>query len=137
MRNRPTVGKLVVPYMVDERVSPIDFKQMHPGHVRKCAEQRLCGVCGKVIRHEFAFIGPADGRSCFADPWMHLDCARLSMVQCPFLGGRAWRDGEGDSDLEQQMLARYEHNMTLVRAANARSHRDEWGNWHFEALGIR
>jgi hypothetical protein len=92
-------------------------------------------VCGKKITGYLAFIGPSDGRTCFADPWMHPDCARLSMQQCPFLGGKDWRDGEGDSELEAKMLARYEGNMALFEAPDGRSHRDEWLHWHFEALG--
>ena len=130
---RPTVGRLMVPYMVDERVQPIDFKIVHGGHVRKCAERFLCGICGKRIQHveRFAFVGPDDGRRCFADPWMHVACARLAIEQCPFLADRrGWREGESNP-----LLARYEHNMALFVAPAGRSHRDDFKRWHFEALG--
>lgn len=132
---RPTVGKLTVPYMVDERVQPIDFKIVHTGHVRRCAEQSLCGICGKLIRQYFAFVGPNDGRRCFADPWMHPECARLAMQQCPFLADRrGWREEETNSVLAE-FNARYEHNMAMFTAPKGRSHRDQFGHWHFEALG--
>lgn len=136
MAARPTVGALTVPYVVDERLSPIDFKQMHPGHVRKCAEQRLCGICGKrIVGSPIAFVGPDDDRRCFADPWMHLDCARLAMQQCPFLGARrGWRGGQ--TEAERSLTGVYEHNMVLFTAPQGRSHRDDFGHWHFEALGV-
>jgi hypothetical protein len=132
---RPTVGKLTVPYVVDERRDPIDFKIMHLGHVRKCAEGFLCGICGKRIVGYFAFIGPDDDRRCFADPWMHPECARLAMEQCPFLADRrGWREEE-TSPILAEFDARYEHNMALFTAPHGRSHRDDFHHWHFEALG--
>lgn len=111
-----------MPYVVDERLEPIDFKIMHSGHVRKCAEGFLCGVCGKRIRGYFAFVGPNDGRRCFADPWMHPDCARLAMVQCPFLAGRrGWREDEKEAHpVLAELNARYEHNMALFTAPHGR-----------------
>jgi len=132
---RPLVGRLTVPYMVDERVQPIDFKIVHAGHVRKCAEQDRCGICGKPISDYRVFIGPNDGRRCFADPWMHADCARLAMQQCPFLADRrGWRETETNPTLAE-FNARYEHNMAPVLAPSGRAHRDQFGHWHFEALG--
>jgi hypothetical protein len=133
-KNRPTSGGLVVPYVVDARRQPIDFRQLQMGHVRKCAEDRRCGICGHQVRgiERLAFIGPKDGRHCFADPWMHLDCARLAMRQCPFLKGRDWRE----KDLPgQPLIDVYHGSMTLFAAPNGRAHRDEGGHWHFEALG--
>jgi len=133
---RPTVGKLTVPYVVDDRLDPIDFKIMHMGHVRKCAEDSLCGICGKRMSGYFAFIGPNDGRRCFADPWMHPECAQLAMVQCPFLSDRhGWREHDTTNPVVAEFDARYEHNMALFLAPSGRSHRDQFNHWHFEALG--
>jgi hypothetical protein len=121
--------------MVDERVQPIDFKLVHPGHVTKCAMQRRCGICGKPIRGYLAFCGPDDGRSCFGDPWMHPECGKLAMQQCPFLADRrGWRE-PADGKLSQEMLDRYTHNMALYQAPSGRAFRDAFGHWHFEALG--
>jgi hypothetical protein len=131
--NRPNVGGLTVPYVVDDRRQPIDFRA-HDGHVNKCGYNRRCGICGKPLPNgrAIAFIGPDDGRRCFADPWMHPDCARLAMQQCPFLKGRDWREQD---DRGRDLLKTYHANMVLFTAPEGRAHRDHFGAWHFEALG--
>lgn len=127
---RPKVGHLVVPFMVDAERSPIDFKALDPGHVDLCATKGRCGVCGgKIRRGPVAFIGPDDGRTCFADPWMHPACADIAMQQCPFLTGRRdWREDGGP------LLQPYSAGMVRVLADNWRAHRDLLGAWHFEAM---
>lgn len=129
-----TVGRLVVPYMVDATRSPIDFKELDEDHVDECALRTRCGICGSRIRTgPIAFIGPDDGRTCFADPWMHPKCAELAMEQCPFLTGRRdWRDPGARTD---PLTARYSDGMRIVLSHNWRSHRDPLGRWHFEAIG--
>lgn len=131
---RPKVGALTVPYMVDASRNPIDFKIVDAAHVKRCATARRCGVCGgKIRKGPFAFIGPNDGRDCFADPWMHPDCASTAMSQCPFLTGKmGWRE-DGDNPL----LHTYAHNMTLFLARDCQSHRDASGAWHFKAIDIQ
>lgn len=108
MSDRPLVGHLVVPYMVDAARSPIDFKALDPDHVDECAMRVRCGICwSKIKRGPIAFI-----------------------EQCPFLTGRrGWREG-GDEPLLQPY-----DRMVCVLAHNWRSHRDPLGRWHFEALG--
>lgn len=131
LARRPRVGHLVVPYMVDATRSPIDFKAVDADHVRRCAEERRCGICGsKIKRGPIAFIGPTDGRRCFADPWMHPECAEVAMAQCPFLTGR--RDWREDGGL---LLDPYSAGMAVVLAHNWRAHLDPFGAWHFEAVG--
>ncbi len=131
---RPTTGRLVVPYMVDATRDPIDFKELDPEHVRRCALFHRCGICGGRIKAApYGFIGPDDGRRCFGDPWMHLKCARLAMQQCPFLGARRdWRDHESRSD---PLLAPFFGNMALFAAPGGTSHQDQLHHWHFEAQG--
>lgn len=135
LMQRPQVGSLTVPFMVDERRAPIDFKAVDEAHVALCAKHRRCGVCGgKLRRGPFAFIGPTDGRRCFTDPWMHPDCARLAMQQCPFLAGRRdWRDS---SDRQNGLLRPYSAGMSVLLAPDGRAHRDQFGAWHFEAVGL-
>lgn len=131
----PTVGKLVVPFMVDATRDPIDFKVVDPSHVELCATQGRCGICGRRIRRgPIAFVGPDDGRTHFADPWMHPACADLSMGQCPFLGGRRdWREAEGRNN---PLLATYSAGMVMVLARNWRASQDHTpGGWCFEAVG--
>jgi len=119
--------------MVDATRVPIDFKALDSAHVDECATRTRCGICGARIRRgPIAFIGPADGRTCFADPWMHPECATLALEQCPFLAGRRnWREEEARTDA---LLAPYDR-MVRILADNWRSHRDGFGRWHFEAIG--
>lgn len=130
LAERPKVGHLVVPYVVDATRSPIDFKALDMDHVARCAAQTRCGVCGsRIKRGPIAFIGPDDGRTCYADPWMHPECAEVALQQCPFLGGRRdWREGG------EPLLDPYSAGMVIVLAHNWRSHRDGTGAWHFEAV---
>lgn len=134
VRERPTVGELTVPYMVEEANTPIDFKQVAPDRIEDCARNGKCGVCGgRIRRGPIAFIGPDDGRTCFADPWMHHECAVLAMYQCPFLSGRRdWRD---DGARNEPLLTTYSQGMAPFLAHNWRAHRDQGGAWHFEAVG--
>jgi hypothetical protein len=125
--------------MVDATRSPIDFKALDRAHVDACATRGRCGICGARIRRgPIAFIGPDDGRTCFADPWMHPDCADLALEQCPFLAGRRdWSDQAVAAALELTLaIDTYRPGaMVEVLADSWRSHRDPFGRWHFEALG--
>lgn len=135
LAERPKVAGLIVPFMVDQDRRPIDFKAVDSSHVSMCAKHTRCGVCGgKIRRGPFAFIGPGDGRTCFADPWLHQECASVAMQQCPFLAGRRdWSDASGRSD---PMLRVYSDGMQVTLAADGRAHRDAFGHWHFEAVGV-
>lgn len=133
LERQPTVGKLTVPYMVDAKRDPIDFKLLDKDHVKRCAVHQRCGICGGKIRGSFAFVGPDDGRRCFADPWMHPGCALIAMEQCPFLGGR--RDWRSEDARRDPTLRPYSEGMTLFVAPAGRSHRGQLMEWHFEAVG--
>lgn len=137
LEERPVVGRLVVPFMVDEHRDPIRFTELDMAHVAECAERVRCGICGgKIKRGPIAFIGPDDDRSCFADPWMHPACADVAMAQCPFLAGRRdWRDPAARVDPFTAIYSTA--GMVRVLATNWRSHRDPSGRWHFEAVGPR
>lgn len=129
---RPRIGALVVPFVVDEMIEPIDFKMLDPARVRRCAQERLCAVCGRSMAgSRFAFIGPHDGRTCFADPWMHEPCARYTIQHCPFVSGRqGFRDPLAEEHPE--LTARYENSHALVVARGGGAHLDTLGGWHFE-----
>ena len=134
LERQPTVGRLTVPYMVDATLTPIDFKALDKDHVKRCAVHRRCGVCGGKVRGPLAFIGPAVlAQECFADPWMHEECARAAMEQCPFLAGRRdWREESGRQD---PLLRRYSEGMALYIAADGRAHRGPFQEWHFQPVG--
>jgi hypothetical protein len=121
--------------MVDATRRPVDFKALDADHVDRCAKHRRCGICGGRIKHgrPLVFIGPDDGRTCFADPWMHPECADVATAQCPFIAGRRdWRDPSARTN---PFTASYSAGMAVYDAMDARSHRDRLGNWHFEAVG--
>jgi hypothetical protein len=121
--------------MVNEFNDPVDFKALAPENIERCAKHRRCGICGGKVRGELAFIGPVQRLDvqCFADAWMHLECARLAMVQCPFLAGRKdWRDEAARRDPH---MLRYSEGMRLFTARDGRAHRDARRAWHFEAIG--
>ena len=126
------MGKLTVPFVVDATRTPIDFRQLDPEHVKRCAKHRRCGICGSRIDHgkPVAFIGPDDGRTCYADPWMHPECAALAAEQCPFIRGRDWR--ERPVGHAKALLAGYE-TMAIRVVQEARVHRHA-GAWHFEVV---
>lgn len=130
---RPTVGSLTVPFVVDETRDPIDFRALDVDHVKRCAKHRRCGICGRRIDHgrPIALIGPDDGRTCYADPWMHPECAELAMRQCPFLRGRDWRTDAGPA---RAFVAGYVGNMVVRIVTEARAHKDALGAWHFEVV---
>ena len=129
-----TADGLTVPYMVDATRTPVDFTLLDADHVARCARETRCGVCGRKIRRgPIAFIGPADGRTCYADPWLHPTCAELAMQRCPFLSGR--RDWSSAEAREDPLLAPYSTRMAVVLARSWRCHRDARGAWHFEAVG--
>lgn len=134
--NRPTVGSLTVPYVVDVEHRPIDFRRLDMANVERCAKHRRCGICGSRIKYgrPVAFIGPDDGRACFADPWMHPQCADLAAEQCPFIRGRGWRTA-APTTTEKLLLEPYA-TMVITIASGSRAHRDGLGAWHFEAIGV-
>lgn len=133
LADRPRLGKLVIPFVVNEKLDPIQFVTLDKEHVARCALEGLCGICGgKIRRGPVAFIGPDDGRVCFADAWMHPECADAAMAQCPFLKGRDWREPEARVD---PLTTPYSAGMVLFLATNWRSHLDSIGGWHFEAVG--
>lgn len=97
LARQPSVGRLTVPYMVDATRNPIDFKALDKEHIERCMKHRRCGICGGKIRGPVAFVGPDDARDCFGDPWMHENCARSAMEQCPFPGRAPRLEGGGRS----------------------------------------
>lgn len=136
---RPRAGRLVVPFVVDETRHPIDFRENHMPRIRACADHRLCGICGGRIEiyERLAFIGPRTlmERACFADPWMHEECGRIAMEQCPFLSARKdWRE-PADDQRSARLLKPYSRDMLLRTAPAGRAHKDGLGSWHFEAMG--
>lgn len=143
LARRPRHGGLVVPFMVAER-TPWDFKVNSIENIERCCVERLCGICGEHIEdgEVIAFIGPADGRNCFADPWMHEECARYTAQHCPFVSGRSpeFHGKEGLEGMRPETVAMlkrtYEQSHGIAFARACHGWRDpNTGRFHFEIAG--
>jgi hypothetical protein len=62
--------------------------------VRRCASQKLCGICGRRMNNGAWFVG---GWRCFMDPFAafidppnHQECAEYALRVCPFLASRRY-----------------------------------------------
>lgn len=127
-------GPLIIPFMVDESIQPIDFKAVDRSHVDACAQQKLCGVCGQRIRpgkDRFCFLGPARELECFGDPWMHEDCAEYTAGHCPFVSGkrRIWRNGD------QPLTDAFKGSWMLLTSRGGKTHL-ELRHWHFQPVDV-
>lgn len=65
----------------------IDFTTSDPRKWELVTRKRLCALCGKPLLKRVWFIG---GPKCmehrlFFDPAMHEECARYSLIVCPYL----------------------------------------------------
>jgi len=76
-----------VPYFVLWIDGEPEFRAMNPARWMQCVSHRLCWVCGQRLGKFLAFlIGPmcAVNRTT-SEPACHLECARWSAKNCPFL----------------------------------------------------
>lgn len=62
-----------------------DFSTVEHLRAKRCALERLCGVCGLTIGYWLAFLGTTRtvALATFHDPPMHVACARASLALCP------------------------------------------------------
>lgn len=75
------------PNDIDGEPTVPDYTAIWAPTVLKCAEQRLCGICGGDLGYRFAFIGgpkSAANRS-YSDPPFCLPCATAAMTLCPHI----------------------------------------------------
>jgi len=67
-----------------------DFKVVNEENRWRCANERLCWICGEPLEYWIVFVGGP--RSCenrlFIDGPMHEECALDAVEICPFLAGR-------------------------------------------------
>lgn len=75
------------PWFVDYVDGVPEFRAMDPHKWKRAVKEHLCWVCGQKLGAYLAFvIGPM----CIinrtsAEPPSHLECARWSMMNCPFM----------------------------------------------------
>lgn len=65
----------------------VDFISVNFERAMRCADEKLCGLCGWPLGYWIAFLGgpkSAAARS-YTDPPMHEDCALAALRICPHL----------------------------------------------------
>jgi hypothetical protein len=87
-----------VPWFVDWLDGEPEFRAMDPEKWAKAIKRKLCWVCGQQLGTRFSFVlGPMCGiNRTTAEPPCHLDCARWSARNCPFLTAQMTRRREDD-----------------------------------------
>lgn len=75
------------PLDVDGEPTVPDYTAIWAPTVVKCAEQRLCGICGGDLGYRFAFIGgpKSAANRLYSDPPFCLPCAEAAMTLCPHI----------------------------------------------------
>jgi hypothetical protein len=76
-----------VPWFVAWHDGKPEFRAMDRKKYVKAIRERLCWVCGTKLETRFAFLaGPMCGiNRTSAEPPSHIECARWSAINCPFL----------------------------------------------------
>src|SRR5436190_5515495 len=88
MRDLPVDGRgYPVPWFVDWLNGKPEFRAMDPAKWVRAIKEKCCWVCGKRLGVNLAFtIGPMCGvNRTTSEPPSHLECARWSARNCPFL----------------------------------------------------
>jgi hypothetical protein len=76
-----------VPWFVAWHDGRPEFRAMDPAKFRAAIKQKLCWVCGKRLGVNLCFVaGPMCGiNRTSSEPPSHVECARWSARNCPFL----------------------------------------------------
>jgi hypothetical protein len=76
-----------VPWFVDWVDGKPEFRAMDPKKLVAAINKKLCWVCGERLGINVCFVaGPMCGiNRTSSEPPSHLDCARWSAINCPFL----------------------------------------------------
>lgn len=90
LQARPLDVKRRVPVPFAQRIrddGTADFAVVDGDVVRRCAQERLCGLCGQELPYWLAFLGgPASmEHRVFTDPPMHVECAVDAFTLCPHI----------------------------------------------------
>ncbi len=90
----------------------LDFRVLNLTNHRRCAKERLCGICGQRLGYWLWFIG---GPMClqnrvFGDAPMHRECAEYALDVCPFLSHSTMQyklessDKVADTETDQNVI---------------------------------
>lgn len=99
MRSLPIYRGYPVPWFVAWlNESEPEFRAMDPQKFKRAVRDRLCWVCGGHLGRWVTFvIGPMCGiNRTSSEPPSHLDCARYSARNCPFLSKPQMNRREND-----------------------------------------
>lgn len=105
LRKRPQHKGLPVPYVNETDDGAIDFSAIYAPRVLRCAQRRLCGLCGKPLAGargvlDCAFLGGprcAESRT-YTDPPMHRACAEMAVEMCCHVSRSAPKRRPGRED---------------------------------------
>ena len=94
-----------VPWFVDWVDGRPEFRSMDPAKFKAAIQKKLCWVCGERLGVNVCFVaGPMCGiNRTSAEPPSHLDCARWSARNCPFLSNPRMVRREDDLVDNQKM----------------------------------
>jgi hypothetical protein len=112
LKKLPVHRGFPVPWFVDWIDGVPELRAMDPDKLRLAIRERLCWVCGEALGRYMTFVaGPMCGiNRTSAEPPSHLECARWSARNCPFLSKPDYerRDGgmEGSIAPAGHMLRR-------------------------------
>lgn len=95
LARRPFDGKrkVPVPFFNVMPDGSVNFTGINAETVIRCAQERLCGICGEPLDYWIAFIGgPVSAATrCYTDPPMHRECAEAAVRYCPHINRRVHR----------------------------------------------
>jgi len=98
-----------VPYALLWVKGKPDFTAADLHKVEKCADKKLCGICGQALGKSMAFIGGIRA-TVFIDPPNHPRCADTAMASCPFLKGKRTRDSEDSAEKRIFLASGYRYD---------------------------
>lgn len=96
LKNRPLDSRgYPIPYIqyLPPAGQKVDFRVTDPTRRTECIYKRLCGICGEPLGYWLYLIGGEQTikHRLFSDPPMHEECARFSMLACPFLNNPGYK----------------------------------------------
>jgi len=106
----------VVPWFVDWIDGKPEFRAMSGRKWSSAIQQKLCWVCGNKLMTHFVFVaGPMCGiNRTSSEPPCHIDCARWSAKNCPFLSNPNMVRRE-DERLDNQKLREKAPGFAITR----------------------
>lgn len=89
-----------------------DHRLADPDKKVRCAERKLCWICGEPLGYWIAFVGSKQSidQRLFGDGAMHVECAEFSMRACPHLSHPQAKRRDNDERKTTAVGKREMHN---------------------------